>query len=156
MNASLGQGKRLSWQRADYRGVKVGKSTSSDLTRLFGKPHSYNPEDAHDNPVLTLISYSYDNLAGFQGRTIFTMKKRDRIIFEIELDPSYERRLDNTWMLSQFGNEYIKRIHDPRPTGREPRNNLDLSGATGEGFYLYPKKGFYESTPGTECVKLCT
>lgn len=144
VNASLGQGKRLAWQPADYHGVKVGKSTSSDLTRLFGKPqHSYNPEDEYDNPVLTLISYSYDNLAGFQGRTIFTMKKRDRIVFEIELDPSYKRRLDNTWMLSQFGNEYIKRIHVPCPTGREPRNNLDSSGATGEGFYLYPKKGFY-------------
>lgn len=147
VNASLGQGKRLAWQRADYHGVKVGKSTSSDLTRLFGKPqHTYNPEDEYDNPIPTLVSYSYENLAGFQGRTIFTMKKRNGIVFEIVLNPSYKtykRSLDNNWMLSQFGNEYIKRIHDPCPRGREPRNNLDSSGATGEGFYVYPRKGLY-------------
>lgn len=144
VNASLGQGKRLAWQPADYHGVKVGKSTSSDLTRLFGKPqHTYNPEDEYDNPVPTLLSYSYDNLAGFQGRTIFTTKKRAGIVFEVVLDPSDKRKLDNNWMLSQFGNEYIKRIYDPCPRGKEPRNNHDSSGATGEGFYLYPRKGFY-------------
>src|SRR5262245_45526368 len=114
VNASLGQGKRLSWQPADYYGVKVGKSTSSDLTRLFGKPQQiFNPEDEYDNPIPALISYSYDNLVGF--RTVFTMKKQSRIVFEIGLHPSYKRRLDNNWMLSELRNEYIKRIHDPCP-----------------------------------------
>ena len=142
VHAPVGEG-NLVWQPANYHGIRVGKSTSSDVIRLFGKPqHTYSPEDEYDNPIPTLVSYSYNDLVGFQGRTIFTMKKRDRIVFEVLLYPSYKRKLYSDWMVSQFGNEYIKRIHQPCPRGKEPKGNRDSSGATGEGLLPVSEKGF--------------
>ena len=136
--------KRPVWKASNFHGISIEKSKKSDLRRLFGKPrHIFNPEDEYDNPILSMISYDYENLAGFQGRTIFNMEKRDGIIQDIILRPSEKKPLDYNWMVLQFGKDYIKRLNDPCPKGKEPFNNRDKSTKSGSGFYLYYSKGFY-------------
>ncbi len=101
--------KRPAWKNHTFHGITIGKSKKSDLRRLFGILHRiFNPEDEYDNPILSMISYDYDHLAGFEGRTVFDMKKRDGIILGISLVPAEKKPLDYNWMVSQFGKGYIK------------------------------------------------
>jgi hypothetical protein len=136
--------KKVVWQTPAYQGITIGKSKRSDLVRLLGKPQrTFHPEDEYDNSVLSMMAYDYDNLAGFKGRTVFTFKKRDGIVLDMMLYPALKSPLDYNWMISQYGTNYIKRLNDPCPSGKEPEGNLDTSNQSGAGFYLYPSKGFY-------------
>src|ERR1700748_3163983 len=76
----------LKWRAPTYRGLTLGRSKRADVERAFGRPAwSGHPEDGLDNPIEKLLSYEYDNVGGFDGRTVVIMDGRSEVVQVIYL-----------------------------------------------------------------------
>lgn len=136
------------WRIPTYGGLTLGKSRKADVERTLGRPEwSGPPEDEYDNPIESMLSYSYENVGGFQGRTVIWMKARSGVVTDILLYPSSERPLTLKELVSKEGRDYIERdaALGPCPTAKEIRKLKGREEGRGECqypiFLVYPEKG---------------
>ena len=134
------------WHAPTYHGLKLGRSKKADVERAFGKPAwSGHPEDEKDNPVASLLSYEYENVGGFEGRTVVIMDKRTGVVRDILLYPPDRKPLPLKLVIEKFGKDYIERDSDlgPCPTRRELRDFKRPLVPEHPIFLVYPEKGLY-------------
>ena len=137
---------RRGWRAPTYHGLKLGKSKKADVVRAFGKPAwSGHPEDERDNPVESLLSYEYENVGGFEGRTVVIMDRRTGAVTDISLYPPYQKPLALKRAEEKYGKDYIERDSalGPCPTRRELRNFKPPTVREHPIFLVYPEKGMY-------------
>ena len=148
--------KRSKKQAPSYGGLTLGKSKQADVARVFGKPaRSGHPEDEYDNPVERQLSYEYENVGGFKGRTVILMDARSRVVTDIFLYPSEQQPLSLTKALEEYGTDYIERESGlgPCPTAKELRNFKRHTKREYPIFLVYPHKGVFVSFSEDEHVK---
>lgn len=136
------------WHAPTYHGLVLGESKKADVARTFGKPvWSGHPEDELDNPVESLLSYEYENVGGFEGRTAVIMNRRTGVVESISLSVSYQKPLPLDKALAQYGRDYIERESalGPCPTAKELRNFKRPAEREYPIFLVYPHKGMYIS-----------
>jgi hypothetical protein len=137
------------WRAPTYEGLTLGKSKRPDVERVFGRPAwSGHPEDTYDNPVPSLISYEYENVGAFDGRTVIIMDRRTEVVAEIYLYPDHRKPpITLKDILARYGDLYTERDSalGPCPTAQErsryrppPRREFPF-------FMLYPGRGMYIS-----------
>lgn len=93
------------WRVATYRGLTVGKSTSADMLRVFGKPHWSGPpgDQTKDDPDPEVWN-EYEDVGDFPGKLTVVVDKRSGVILAIDLDP---RNLSKKQAIEYFGDDYI-------------------------------------------------
>lgn len=93
------------WHAATYRGLTVGKSTSADMLRVFGKPHWSGPpgDQAKSDPDPEVWN-EYEDGGEFPGKLTVVVDKRRGVILAIDLDP---RNLSKKQAIEYFGDDYI-------------------------------------------------
>jgi hypothetical protein len=136
------------WRAPTYQGLVLGKSKKANVARTFGKPvWSGHPEDEFDHPVASLLSYEYENVGGFEGRTVVMMNRRTGVVESISLSVSYQKPLPLGKALEKYGSDYIERESalGPCPTAKEIRNFKPPAKREYPVFFVYPQKGMYIS-----------
>lgn len=136
------------WHPSAYLGLALGKSKKADVERAFGKPAwSGHPEDELDNPVKGLLSYEYENVGGFEGRTVVIMNGRTGVVEGISLYVSQQRPLPLAKALEQYGSDYVERESalGPCPTTKKARDFKPPAKREYPIFLVYPHKGMYVS-----------
>ena len=136
------------WRAPTYHGLVLGKSKKVDVARTFGKPvWSGHPEDELDNPVESLLSYEYESVGGFEGRTVVVMNGRTGVVESISLSVPYQMPLPLSKALEKYGRDYIERESalGPCPTDKEIRNFKRPAEREYPIFLVYPHKGMYIS-----------
>jgi hypothetical protein len=98
------------WHAATYRGLRVGKSTSADMLRVFGKPHWSGPpgDQTKDDPNPEVWN-EYEAGGDFPGKLTVVVDKRSRIIQRIDL---YPENLSKEQAIKHFGDGYITTRYD--------------------------------------------
>jgi hypothetical protein len=137
---------QLKWHVPTYQGLRLGKAKRVDVERTFGKPAwSGHPEDEYDNPVENMLSYEYENVGGFEGRTVIWMKARTGVVTDIILYPPYQKPLPSKGVLEKLGADYIERESalGPCPTAKEVRKFNRMKRREYPIFLVYPRKGMY-------------
>jgi hypothetical protein len=132
------------WRVPTYEGLTLVKSRKADVVRRFGKPKwVFHPEDEYDNPVKSLISYGYENVGGFEGRTEVVMKARTGVVIGVDLTPAEGRPLPSSDVLEKFGRDYVERGIGlgPCPTPRDIRDYKPVARYEYPAFLVYPQKG---------------
>ena len=134
------------WHVPTYKCLVFGKSNKDEVKRTFGEPAWYgNPEDEYDNPDKNFISYEYENVGGFEGRTVVIMKTRSGVVTDISLHPPYQKPLPLKQALEVYGSEYVERESalGPCPTAKVIRSFKRPERREHPFFLVYPKKGMY-------------
>ena len=134
------------WQVATYQGLTLGKSKRADVERTFGQPTwSGHPEDPSDNPVESLLSYEYQDVGGFDGKTAVIMNRKSGVLTEIILYFDYQRPVTKAEILAKYGSDFIERDDfalGPCPTVAEQKRYRKPEKPEGV-FLVYPSKGMY-------------
>ena len=137
------------WHVPTYQKLKLGKSTKVDVERAFGKP-VWSGHPIYEEPegeVKDELLYEYENVGGFNGRTLVYLDARSGVVKAISLYPNDQRPISLEQVIEKYGREYIKRGSKlgPCPTPKEVR----LYGGAKEHeypvFLVYPQKGLYVS-----------
>jgi hypothetical protein len=140
---------RNRWRVPTYEGLTLGKSKRLDVERVFGRPEwSGHPEDAMDNPIPSLISYEYENVGAFDGRTVIIMDRRSEIVAEIYLYPDYRKPpITLKDVLARYGELYTERdgALGPCPTAQEISRYKPPPQRKFPFLMLYPGRGMYVS-----------
>lgn len=98
------------WRAATYRGLRVGKSTSADMLRVFGKPHwSGPPGDQIENDPNPEVWNEYEAGGDFPGKLTVVVDKRSKIIQRIDLYPA---DLAEDEAIKHFGDDHITTRYD--------------------------------------------
>jgi hypothetical protein len=135
--------------------LTLGKSKRADVERAFGRPAwSGHPEDRLDNPMENFLSYEYDNVGGFEGRTVVIMGRHSGVVQVIYLYPSSQRPLSRSAAVERYGGDYIEleSAAGPCPTAKEFRRLKLLTEREYPAFFAYPDKGMYFSVQRDESV----
>ncbi len=144
------------WSVPTYQGLTLEKSTKADAERIFGKPvWSGHPEDERDNPVKSLISYKYENVGGFEGRTVIWTKARTGVITDILLYPSEQKPIPIEKVGEKYGTDYIELESGlgPCPTPKEIRKYKPPIRREYPIFFVYPRKGMIVSVAANNKVQ---
>ncbi len=98
------------WRAATYRGLTVGKSTSADILRVFGKAHWSGPpgDQPKDDPNPEVWN-EYEGGGAFPGKLTVVVDKRSGIIQRIDL---YPEDLTKEQAIKYFGDDYITTRYD--------------------------------------------
>jgi hypothetical protein len=98
------------WHAANYRGLRVGKSTSADMLRVLGKPHWSGPpgDQTKDDPNPEVWN-EYEAGGDYPGKLTVVVDKRSRIIQRIDL---YPKELSKEQAIKHFGDGYITTRYD--------------------------------------------
>ena len=143
------------WRAPTYQGLTLGKSKRADVERAFGRPvWSGHPEDGLDNPMENFLSYEYDDVGGFEGRTVVIMGRRSGVVEVIYLYPPYQHPLSRSVAVERYGGDYIERESAAGPchTGKELRRLKRPAEREYPVFIAYPHKGMYFSVQRDESV----
>ena len=91
------------WQPANFHGVRIGKSSSSDVIRLFGKPQdTYNPK--MNMTILFRLWFPIRMTTSQVSRTYDLHDAETRSNCPARFCFILHRKLYSDWMVSQFGN----------------------------------------------------
>lgn len=98
------------WRPASYRELTVGKSTSGDMLRVFGKPHWSGPpgDQTKDEPNPEVWN-EYEAGGDFPGKLTVVVDKRSGIIQGIDL---YPESLSEEQAIKHFGDDYLTTRYD--------------------------------------------
>jgi hypothetical protein len=135
------------WSAPTYQGLTLGKSKRANVERAFGKPAwSGHPEDGLDNPMENFLSYEYDNVGGFDGRTVVIMGRHSGVVQVIYVYPSPQRPLSRSDAVQRYGGDYVERESSdgPCPMASELRHQRPAAREY-PIFLAYPEKGVYFS-----------
>jgi len=100
----------LAWQTPTYQGLRINKSTKSDVVKAFGAPFYAGPyadddDDSVKNGKWPYIIYEYKNVGKFDGRTSVLMDAKTEVVKSILL---YQRQMSLTQALDLYGEPVIK------------------------------------------------
>jgi len=132
-----------SWMLPTFHGLQVGKSTTQDVLRVFGKPDSKGPsydsllESDKDGEIL----YEYSKGPDGDGNVDVLFGKRTGVLSAIMVYPKHMTRAE---AITQFGSDFEESNNrlGACPTATE-RKAFEREHPKTNPVLLYPKLGLY-------------
>ncbi|MGH9765860.1 MAG: hypothetical protein ACREAB_00380 [Blastocatellia bacterium] len=140
---------QLIWQTPFYQGLRVNKSTKSDVMKAYGTPSYAGPYANEDDKLVKdgkwpYILYEYQDAGKFDGKTSVLIDAKTEVIKSIFLCP---RQLSLTQALDLYGEPAIKLGIDaslcPLDVKKLKEQEKLINENTPPSFLLYPKRGMY-------------
>lgn len=107
------------WHSAELLGIKMGETTEAQLVSRLGEPDARADLTSIGSPDDLL--YHYKRLNGSLGHTIFSVSKKNRIVYAAEARPESMTRVK---VFEVFGNGLRTKRYDFDPCGEA---NFDSS-----------------------------
>jgi hypothetical protein len=139
-----------SWERAEFRGLRLGESTYDDVKRLWGNPRweGENTEKLFDEAEILL---QYSALGDGVGATDVIVGEKTRVIKALSYVPSASLHRDD--IRKKYGNEYLAiESGESMCTASKRQHRKSAGDSAGPVILLYPKKGMYVLLDGQGVV----
>lgn len=132
-------------QAPTYQGLAIGKSTSADVERVFGKPIWSGPpeEKLIDDDSEDELLYEYLNVGNVEGQTTIVLGARSRLVKAIDVYPRQPLALQK--VIEQYGNQYVERESASAPclTKGATLNSAPPKPREYPYTLVYPQQGMY-------------
>ncbi|MEK6324768.1 MAG: hypothetical protein AABN33_24260 [Acidobacteriota bacterium] len=144
---------QLEWRAGSYRGLRLGRSTETDVMQVFGRPAWKGPPEEKlidSDPEMELL-LEYRNVGGVKGRTTIVIDARTRIVKAIDVYPEH---LTRGRAISLFGGNYVVRDEGLGPCPREERIKQSKPSAQRKYpiWLVYARRGLYVSVNKDDTV----